>query len=102
LKELQERNGLGRLRGRSEDGAAVVLQQLEPLRQVLRMIGARILRDTMRPVGRSLRAARSGAADLGVVTNGLVLIGAGLSVGLIPTVGDVDDLVCLEVGLIGR
>lgn len=45
LQSLQKRNSLRRLRGGREDGAAIVLHEPQPLRQVLRMIGAGILRD---------------------------------------------------------
>lgn len=36
----------GRLGGGREDGAAITSQQLEPLRQPLSMVGARVLRST--------------------------------------------------------
>lgn len=45
LETLQVGDRLGRLGGCREDGAAVVLQQYEPVGEVLRMVGADILRD---------------------------------------------------------
>lgn len=45
LQLLQISNSFRRLRGSREDRTAIVLHQLEPLREVLRMIGARVLRD---------------------------------------------------------
>lgn len=45
LQPLQIRDCLGCLGSRRKDGATVVLHQLEPLGEVLRMIGACVLRD---------------------------------------------------------
>lgn len=45
LQALEIRDRFGRLRGRGEDSAGIVLHQLQPLREILRMVGARVLRD---------------------------------------------------------
>jgi len=45
LQALEIGDGLGRLGGSSEDGAAVVLQQLQPIRKILRVVSADILRN---------------------------------------------------------
>src|SRR5690606_5544708 len=58
LKPLQIRHGLRRASGSGEDGPGVVLQYLEPVRKVLRMVGAHLLGDVK-------LAAQEGRADLG-------------------------------------
>ncbi len=58
LDGFEVSDGLGRLGGGGEDGAGVVLQELEPLREVLRMVGADILRDAK--LGTEERAADLG------------------------------------------
>jgi hypothetical protein len=55
---LEPGDGLGCFGSRREDGFRVVLQELEPVREVLRVIGARILRDAK-------LGAQEGRADLG-------------------------------------